>query len=111
SRDWSSDVCSSDLIKIPTVVEMITKLENVVEIAHIVEMFKEFKFYSLKHLHSSVHTGRNSLIQKRAGLADEQRLVIIKQVNGFITMAAQILLRHAGKEKGFVAQRFEMQSA
>lgn len=86
-------------IKIPTAVEMITKLENVLEIAHIVEMFKEFKFYSLKHLHSIVHTGRNSLIQKRAGLADEQRLVIIKQVNGFITMAAQILLRHAGKEK------------
>lgn len=32
-------------------------------------------------------------------MADEQRLAIIKQVNGFITMAAQILLRHAGKEK------------
>ncbi|WP_257229293.1 MULTISPECIES: hypothetical protein [unclassified Acinetobacter] len=86
-------------VKIPTVAEMITKLENVVEIKHIVEMFKEFKFYSLKHLHSIVHTGRNSLIQRKAGLADAQRIIIVKQVNGFIIMAAQILLRHAAKEK------------
>ncbi|AUX89372.1 MULTISPECIES: DUF6988 family protein [unclassified Acinetobacter] len=86
-------------IKILSVTEMITKLEGVKEIEHIVEMFKEFKFYSLKHLHSVVHTGRNSLIQKRAGLSDEFRITLIRQVNGFITMAAQILLRHAGKEK------------
>lgn len=86
-------------VKLPTAAEMIVKLENVIEINHIVEMFKEFKLYSLKHLHSIVHSGRNSLIQKRIGLADSQRLVIVKQVNGFILMAAQILLRHAGKEK------------
>ncbi|WP_425916638.1 DUF6988 family protein [Acinetobacter sp. TSRC1-2] len=86
-------------VKLPTAAEMIVKLENVIEINHIVEMFKEFKFYSLKHLHSIVHSGRNSLIQKRIGLADSQRLVIVKQVNGFILIAAQILLRHAGKEK------------
>lgn len=86
-------------MKIPTAAEMIAKLENVVEIKHIVHMFKAFKFYSLKHLHSIVHTGRNSLIQRKAGLADAHRIIIVKQVNGFIVMAAQILLRHAAKEK------------
>ena len=69
------------------------------EIKQIVESFKAFKFYSLHHLHSIVHSGRNSLIQRKAGLAANQRLVIAKQVNGFIMMAAQILLRHAAKEK------------
>ena len=86
-------------MKIPTAAEMIAKLENVVEIKHIVEMFKSFQFYSLKHLHSIVHTGRNSLIQRKVGLVDTERIVIVKQVNGFIVMAAQILLRHAAKEK------------
>jgi hypothetical protein len=86
-------------VKLPTAAGMIAELENVAEINHIVEMFKEFKFYSLKYLHSIVHSGRNSLLQKRIGLADSQRLVIVKQVNGFIMMAAQILLRHADKEK------------
>lgn len=86
-------------VKIPTVSGMITQLENVPEINHIVDHFREFKFYSLHHLHSIVHTGRNSLIQRKAGMARGVREVIVKQVNGFIVMAAQILLRHAGKEK------------
>ena len=46
-----------------------------------------------------MHSGCNSLIQRKAGLAANQRLVIAKQVNGFIMMAVQILLRHAAKEK------------
>lgn len=75
-------------MKIPTAAEMIAKLENVVEIKHIVQMFKAFMFYSLKHLHSIVHTGLNSLIQRKAGLADAHRIIIVKQVNGFIIMAA-----------------------
>ncbi|CAM4303694.1 DUF6988 family protein [Acinetobacter pragensis] len=86
-------------VKIPTAAGMIAQLENVADINHIVENFKEFKFYSLHHLHSIVHSGRNSLIQKKVGLIDSQRLIIVKQVNGFILMAAQILLRHAAKEK------------
>jgi hypothetical protein len=62
----------------------------VAEIKQIVESFKAFKFYLLHHLHSIVHSGRNSLIQRKAGLAVNQRLVIAKQANGFIMMAAQI---------------------
>ena len=39
------------------------------------------------------------LLYKKVGLIDSQRLIIVKQVNGFILMVAQILLRHAAKEK------------
>ncbi|OTG89403.1 DUF6988 family protein [Acinetobacter sp. ANC 3813] len=95
-------------VKTPTASGMISQLENVVEINHIVGQFKEFKFYSLQHLHSIVHTGRNSLIQRKAGVVNGVREVIVKQVNGFIVMAAQILLRHAGKEKyiHYIHQKF-----
>ncbi len=85
--------------KVPMVSEMIDKLSNVKEINHIVEQFKQFKFYSLNHLNSIVHTGGHSLIRKKVGLNERQIIVLIKQSNNFTTLAAQILLRHASKEK------------
>lgn len=85
--------------KLPMVSEMIEKLAHVKEIEHIAEQFKAFKFYSLNHLNSIVHTGGHSFIRNSVGLDQSQYFTVVKQTNNFTTMAAQILLRHAGKEK------------
>lgn len=85
--------------KMPMVSEMIEQLKNIEEIKSIALQFEEFKFYSLKHLNSIVHTGKHSIIRNAVGLTQKQSSDVIKQSNGFISMAAQILLRHAGKEK------------
>ena len=81
------------------VAEMIEQLKNIEEIKAITLQFEKFKFYSLKHLNSIVHTGKHSLIRNSVGLTQKQSLDVIKQSNGFVAMAAQLLLRHAGKEK------------
>jgi len=43
--------------------------------------------------------GKHSIIRNSVSLTQKQSLDFIKQSNGFVSMAAQILLRHAGKEK------------
>ena len=85
--------------KIPMVSAMIDELSHVVEINHIVEQFKQFKFYSMNHLNNIVHSGSHSIIRRQVGLDDKQIAVVMKQTNNFTTMAAQILLRHGSKEK------------
>jgi len=74
-------------------------LKNIEEIKAITLQFEEFKFYSLKHLNSIVHTGKHSIIRNSVGLTQKQSLDVIKQSNGLVSMVAQILLCHAGKEK------------
>lgn len=85
--------------KIRMVSAMIDELSCVQEISHIVEQFRQFKFYSMNHLNNIVHSGSHSIIRRQVGLDDKQRTVVIKQSNNFTTMVAQILLRHASKEK------------
>ncbi|WP_407303714.1 DUF6988 family protein [Acinetobacter sp.] len=85
--------------KLPMVSEMIEKLKNIEEIRPIALQFKEFKFYSLTHLNSIVHTGKHSLVRNTFGLNEKQYSDVMKQSNGLTTMAGQILLRHSGKEK------------
>lgn len=85
--------------KMPMVSEMIEQLKNIEEIKSIALQFEEFKFYSLKHLNSIVHTGKHSIIRNSVGLSHKQSSDVVKQSNGFVSMAAQLLLRHAGKEK------------
>lgn len=85
--------------KIPMVSDMIEELAGVKEIVHIIEQFKQFKFYSMNHLNNIVHSGSHSLIRRKAGLDEKQRNIVMRQSNNFTTMAAQILLRHAGKEQ------------
>ena len=93
---------SSELFKnekLPMVSEMIEKLKNIEDIRPIALQFEEFKFYSLKHLNSIVHTGKHSLVRNTFGLNEKQHSDVMKQSNGLTTMAGQILLRHSGKEK------------
>ena len=93
---------SSELFKnekLPMVSEMIAKLKDIAEIRPIALQFEEFRFYSLKHLNSIVHTGKHSFIRGAVGLNQKQYSDVMKQSNGLTSMAAQILLRHAGKEK------------
>ena len=85
--------------KMPMVSEMIEQLKNIEEIKAIALQFEEFKFYSLKHLNSIVHTGKHSIIRNSVGLTQKQSLDVIKQSNGLVSRVAQILLCHAGKEK------------
>ncbi|WP_174492804.1 DUF6988 family protein [Acinetobacter sp. Marseille-Q1623] len=85
--------------KIPMVSAMIDALSQVKEITNIVENFKQFKFYSMNHLNNIVHSGAHSMIRRKAGLTVKQHEILVKQTNNFTTMAAQILLRHAAKEK------------
>lgn len=85
--------------RIPMVSGMIEELSGVNEIAYIVEQFKQFKYYSMNHLNNIVHSGSHSLIRRKVGLDEKQILIVIKQSNNFSTIAAQILLRHASKEK------------
>lgn len=85
--------------KMPMVSLMIESLSKVKEIAHIVEHFKQFKFYSMNHLNSIVHSGSHSIIRKQVGLNIKQNNDLMKQSNNLAMMAAQILLRHAAKEK------------
>ena len=53
----------------------------------------------MNHLNNIVHSSGHSNIRRQAGLDKKQILVIMRQTNNFTTMAAQILLRHASKEK------------
>ncbi|MDM1247334.1 hypothetical protein HX005_08020 [Acinetobacter sp. R933-2] len=85
--------------KIPMVSAMIEALSQVKEISHIIEQFRQFKFYSMNHLNNIVHSGAHSIIRRKAGLTEQQTEILIRQTNNFTTMAAQILLRHAAKEK------------
>lgn len=77
--------------KMPMVSEMIEKLKNIEEIRPMALQFEEFKFYSLKHLNSIVHTGKHSLVRSTFGLNEKQYSDVMKQSNGLTAMAGQIL--------------------
>jgi hypothetical protein len=64
--------------KLPMVSEMIEKLKNIKEIKLIALQFDEFKFYSLKHLNSLVHTGKHSFIRDAVGLNQKQYSDVMK---------------------------------
>ena len=81
----------SDLFKnnkIPMVSAMIEALSQVKEIAHIVEHFRQFKFYSMNHLNSIIHSGSHSIIRQQVGFNNKQSNDVIKQSNNLTMMAA-----------------------
>lgn len=58
-----------------------------------------FEKYHLKQLHSLVHTGKQSFTRDVMGYADEMLLILMRQSNNLITIAAQIMLKHTIPEK------------
>ncbi len=58
-----------------------------------------FEKYHLKQLNSLVHTGKQAFTRDVMGYADEMLLILMRQSNNLITVAAQIMLKHTIPEK------------
>lgn len=92
-EQFESDIC-------PMVSEMLEKLSKAdLPAKPVISHLCDFKKYHLKQLNSLVHTGKQSFTRDVMGFNDEILLVLMRQSNNLITVAAQIILKHTVPDK------------
>ena len=92
-EQFENDTC-------PMLSEMLEKLIKADLLAKLViQHLSDFKKYHLKQLNSFVHTRKQSFTRDIMSFKGEMLLMLMRQSNNLITIAAQIMLKHTVPNK------------
>lgn len=80
----------------PMVSDMLEKLSKADLLAKpVIDHLCDFKKIHIKQLNSFVHTGKQSFTRNTIGFSHDFLIVLMRQSNNLITVAAQIMLAHS----------------